>query len=145
MSIWIPERWPKRGINVYFKTSCRCNGCSCHFEWNILQYLSRSMTKQTKWHVRPVKTQITLGIRPVWSESSLSAWRSLRSLATLYPLSAQRRLWSDWADAQADLSLHWAHMSFRWISHDVAHFLSYILFYNWSKIYYSQSHITRNY
>ena len=26
-----------------------------------------------------------------------------------YPLSAQRRLWSDWADAQADLSLRWAH------------------------------------
>ena len=32
--------------------------------------------------VRPVKTQISLGIRPVWSESSLSAWRKLRSLAT---------------------------------------------------------------
>ena len=29
-----------------------------------------------------------------------------------YLLSAQRRLWSDWADAQADLSLPWAHMSF---------------------------------
>ena len=26
-----------------------------------------------------------------------------------YPFSAQRRLWSDWADAQADLSLCWAH------------------------------------
>ena len=29
-----------------------------------------------------------------------------------YPLSAQRRLWSDWADAQADLSLRWAHSDF---------------------------------
>ena len=27
-----------------------------------------------------------------------------------YPLSTQRRLWSDWADAQADLSLHWVHI-----------------------------------
>ena len=26
-----------------------------------------------------------------------------------YQLSAQRRLWSDWVDAQADLSLGWAH------------------------------------
>ena len=26
-----------------------------------------------------------------------------------YPLSAQQRLWSDWEDAQADLSLCWAH------------------------------------
>ena len=29
-----------------------------------------------------------------------------------YPLSAQRRLWSDWADAQADLSLRRAHSHF---------------------------------
>ena len=29
-----------------------------------------------------------------------------------YPLSAQRRLWSDWADAQADLSLRWEHTHF---------------------------------
>ena len=31
------------------------------------------MKKPTKWHVRPAKTQISLGIRPVWSESSLRA------------------------------------------------------------------------
>ena len=29
-----------------------------------------------------------------------------------YPCSAQRRLWSDWADAHADLSLRWAHSHF---------------------------------
>ena len=45
-------------------------------------HLSRLMTKPTKWHVRPAKTQISLGIRPVWSESSLSAWRKPGSLAT---------------------------------------------------------------
>ena len=33
-------------------------------------YMSRSTTKPTKW------------LRPVWSESSLSAWRKLGSLAT---------------------------------------------------------------
>ena len=44
--------------------------------------LSRNTTKPTKWHVRPAKTQISLGIRPVWSESSLSTWRKLGSLAT---------------------------------------------------------------
>ena len=32
--------------------------------------------------MRPAKTPISLGIRPVWSESSLSAWRKLGSLAT---------------------------------------------------------------
>ena len=35
-----------------------------------------------------------------------------------YPLSPQRRLWSDWADAQADLHLCWAH------THFFAHFWS---------------------
>ena len=42
------------------------------------------MTKSTKWSVRPAKTQISLGIRPVWSESSLSDWRSTGSLATYW-------------------------------------------------------------
>ena len=34
--------------------------------------------------MRPAKTQISLGIRPVWSEPSLSAWRKLGFLATLW-------------------------------------------------------------
>ena len=38
--------------------------------------------KTNKMSVRPAKTQVSLGIRPVWSESSLSAWRKLGSLAT---------------------------------------------------------------
>ena len=75
-------------------------------------YMSRLMTKPTELHVRPANTQISLGMRPVWSESSLSTWRKLGSLACSYPLNAQRRLWSDWADAQADLSLGWAHIHF---------------------------------
>ena len=44
--------------------------------------LSCLMTEPTKW-LLPAKTQICLGICPVWSESSLSTWRKLRSLATL--------------------------------------------------------------
>ena len=44
--------------------------------------LSRIVTKPTKWHVRQAKPQISLGIRPVWSESSLSARRKLGYLAT---------------------------------------------------------------
>ena len=38
--------------------------------------------KTNKVIVRPAKIQISLGIRPVWSESSLSAWRKLGSLTT---------------------------------------------------------------
>ena len=65
--------------------------------------------KTNKMSLRPAKTQISLGIHPVWSESSLSAWRKLRSLATHW---AHIEDWSDWADAQADLSLSWAHTHF---------------------------------
>ena len=49
------------------------------------------------------------------------AGRMKKTLVLSYPLSAQRRLWSDWADAQADLSLRWAHMPFGWFCHEAAH------------------------
>ena len=68
--------------------------------------LSRIMTKPTKWHVRPTKTLISLGLS--------------------YPWSAQRILWSDWADAQADLSLRGAY------SHFVGFFM---LRLNWFSVY----------
>ena len=58
--------------------------------------------------VRPAKTQIILGIRPVWSRSSLCAhWVGPKVSSC-----GQRRLWSDWADALADLSRRWAHTHF---------------------------------
>ena len=44
--------------------------------------MSPRITKPTKWHVRPAKTQISLGICSVWLESSLSTRRKLGSSAT---------------------------------------------------------------
>ena len=44
--------------------------------------MSRRTTKQTRWPARPAKTRIRLGIRPVWSQSSISAWRNLGFFAT---------------------------------------------------------------
>ena len=40
------------------------------------------------------------------------AVRMKKAWVLSYPLSAQQRLWSDWADAQIDLSLRWAHSHF---------------------------------
>ena len=40
------------------------------------------------------------------------AVRMKKAWVLSYPLSAQGRLWSDWADAQADLSLRCAHIHF---------------------------------
>ena len=76
------------------------------------------MTKTNKMAVRPAKTQISLGIRPVRSVFDV---RMKEAWDLSYPLSAERRLWSDWADAQADLSLRWAH-SFCWFCRVVAHY-----------------------
>ena len=50
-----------------------------------------------------------VSIRPVWSVFTV---RMKKAWVLSYPLSAQRKLWSDWADAQADLSLRRAHMLF---------------------------------
>ena len=63
----------------------------------------------------PSEDSDQLGIHPVWSESSLSAWRNIRSSANYW---AHCEDWSDWADAQADLSLGWAHRSFCWFCHE---------------------------
>ena len=46
--------------------------------------MSRRMTKPNKWHVRPAKTQISLGICPVWSQSLLSTWRNIGPLTTYW-------------------------------------------------------------
>ena len=79
--------------------------------------------------VRPAKTQTILGIRPVWS---VFAVRMKKTWVLSYPLSAQRRLWSDWTNAQADLSLRWAH------THFVAFVMSRLIpttWYKWWKSY----------
>ena len=78
----------------------------------LYEDLSRRTTKPAKWHVHPAKTQISLGICPVWSEFTIHMKKASRVLS--YPLSAQWRLWSDWADAQADLSLCRVHMSWKY-------------------------------
>ena len=62
--------------------------------------------KTNKVTVRPANTQINLGICRVFAVRMKKAW------VLSYPLSAQRRHWSDWADAEADLSLRGVHSHF---------------------------------
>ena len=74
--------WPYwKGVHAHLQ-DLRPHGAKIPFLIWQLSHLSRLMTKPTKWHVRPAKTQISLGICPVWSESLLSTWRKLGSLAT---------------------------------------------------------------
>ena len=65
-----------------------------------LHKMSCRMTKPTKWPTRPAKSQISRGFHPVWSIFAVrmkKAW--VLSYTAHSPLSAQRSLWSDWADA----------------------------------------------
>ena len=89
--------------------------------------------KTNKWFVHLTKSQISLGVRPLWSDCSheeslgpkLPIEHTPKTLVKAHSenpdQSAQRRLWSDWANAQADLSLRWAHMPFCWFCHEAAH------------------------
>ena len=71
--------------------------------------------------VRPVKTQISLGIR-VFAVRMKKAW------VLSYPLRAQRRLRSDRADAQADLILRCPH----------SHFVSFVM--SWLILFFASGH-----
>ena len=53
-----------------------------HIEASELKRNELRHTKNNKISVRPLKTQISLGICPAWSASLLSAWRNFRPLAT---------------------------------------------------------------
>ena len=58
------------------------------------------------------------------------AVRMKKAWVLSYPLSAQRRLCSDWADAQADLSLCWAH------THFVGFVMSWLIYFIYFIVYY---------
>ena len=69
--------------------------CSSH-QIRCKTHISHDMTKPTKWVASPSLIRVFT-----------VCMKKARILS--YPLSAQRRRWSDWADSQADLRLHWAH------------------------------------
>ena len=78
MNCSTPKAFIKHGILSFFKINCFIMA-----ERIVGRPISCSMTKPTKWPVRPMRTQISLpGIGPVWSASSLSARKNLGSLAT---------------------------------------------------------------
>ena len=71
--------------------------------------------------MRPAKIQISLRIRAVWSESSLSTFWEANDVEFLH---ADNEDWSDSMDAQANLSLRWVHMSEGTFSPVTAHIIS---------------------
>ena len=54
--------------------------------YNNGMHMNQRTTKRTIWHVRPAKTQISLGVRLVFAVRMKKAW------VLIYQLSAKRRL-----------------------------------------------------
>ena len=73
------QNWQKTKCHIWNKVQ---NAISAAEMPLICYHNELRHDKTNKMSVRPAKTQISLGIRPVWSESSLFAWRNLWSLAT---------------------------------------------------------------
>ena len=85
--------------------------------------------KTNKMTCAPAKTQISLGIHPVWSESLLCAQLVAKDTSFVH---ADREDWSDWADAKSDLSIGWAHRSFCWFCHVVADMCIHVCMFLWT-------------
>ena len=105
-----------------------------YYQWCLLRYCSWRQTNRfwheheppcdktpTYWHVRPAKTQISLGIRPVWSESSLCAQWVAKDPSFLHAGSED----SDQTGRIPRLIFRWAHRPFWWFCHEAAQHVFY--------------------
>ena len=72
---------------------------------SLIRTFQHNVRKCTFGHVRPAKFQISLCIRAVWSESSLSAFWIAKDVKFL---PVDNKDWSVSTDARADLNLLWA-------------------------------------
>ena len=108
-------------------STCKLNdACPLRQSWTNLKHEPRH-DKTNNVAMRPAKIQISLGIRPVRSESSLSAWRKLESLATHLAHSED----SDQTGRMPELRLRWAHMPFCWFCHEVAQIWNILILLKW--------------
>ena len=104
--------------------------------WNVFpsfdQFFRSFDSVSSEWHLsRPWQTQQNdsapcedsdqPGHRPslIW----VFTVRFMGSQEPRLSSCGQRRLWSDWANAQADLSVRWVHMPFCWFCHEAVHFM----------------------
>ena len=112
-----------------------------------VQYeLQHDKTNKMTW--RPAKTQFSLGIRSVWLEPSLSAWRRLGSSLATHKAHGEDsdqidQSWSGWSESSLGAGHYvgfvmlWLHISLQlsvsFLQKIIKHFmvLEKIAFYNW--------------
>ena len=93
----LKDRWTAYSCNSYFASHAECAIWAVTWQ-NKQDGCALSEDSDQTGH--------PLSLIRVFAVHTKKAW------VLSYPLSTQQRLWSDWADAQADLSLHWAHSNF---------------------------------
>ena len=98
--------------SMYFILAEAIDGSDLKFStiWTASSKTEPKHNKTNKMSCVPAKTQIP----PVWSVFTV---HSMGSQGTKACTCTHPRLWSEWEDAQADLSLCWVHMSFNWLRH----------------------------
>ena len=113
---WLTSVFAGHFIYMHLFSSCllKNNFNSEYTRWLIMEYniffhpnLSRDTAFPASLHVDLAKTEISLHIRAVWSVFTRHFVGSQGLEA--YPV-GQRRLWLACVDAQANMSLRWAHM-----------------------------------
>ena len=123
--VWSPGLWDKEShLYIYKHPLFQYDFClafldqwkhynsstgQCFTEFTVKSSNEPRHDKTNKMSVRLVKTAQP-GHPP--SLIRVFAVRMKKHWVLSYPLSTQRRLWSDWADAQADLNFGWAHIHF---------------------------------
>ena len=92
------------------------------FLWEICQSIYDTIETDKSKENEPPRDKMACAASEDSDQPGLRVFavRINKACVLSYPLSAQRRLWSDWADAQADLSLHCAHMLVCWFCHEAA-------------------------
>ena len=104
-------------------------------------YMNLKVRKLTFGNVRPEKIQISPQIRTDWSESSLGTFWIVKDskVSSL----GERRLWSDYADTQGDLSVYQTHMSEGTFSHMMTR-ITWCLWFSVEPGLYVHSFLIRN-
>ena len=105
--------WTQKGVSEPPSTMTPLWICHCSLGYFYKRHKTRTPQKLTKAVMSHDMTKPTKWV------CTLQRLRSMSSLGPKLTLCGQRRLWSDWADAQADLSSLGAH-SFWWFCHVAA-------------------------
>ena len=85
--------------------------------FTVLFNMGQRMTKPIKWHVRQVKTQISLGFRPVWSVFA-KCW--MGNSGSFMRTAMPRLIW-----VFAERTCHFVGFVMRWLICEPVHSISY--------------------